>query len=83
MKGLCHKWTKVYMNQSCQCDKCALKTESGEILKWSGKLFHKETTDGAKSKTDKDWDLLHQIHFCVVFARLLYSVGITKYGQMV
>ena len=28
--------------------------------------------------TIKDWDLLHQRHFCVVFARLLCSAGITN-----
>ena len=28
--------------------------------------------------TIKDWDLLHLRHFCVVFARLLCSAGITN-----
>ena len=31
--------------------------------------------------TIKDWDLLHQRHFCVVFARLLCSAGITNENE--
>jgi len=29
----------------------------------------------------KDWDLLHPRHFCVVFARLLCSAGITNKNE--
>ena len=31
--------------------------------------------------TIKDWDQLHQRHFCVVFARLLCSAGITNENE--
>ena len=31
--------------------------------------------------TNKDWDQLHQRHFCVVFARLLCSAGITNENE--
>jgi len=40
--------------------------------------YYQTTKDQDKLSTIKDWDLLHQEHFCVVFARLLCSAGITN-----
>ena len=42
-------------------------------------LYHVEAN--CNLSTIKDWDLLHQRHFCVVFARLLCSAGITNQNE--
>ena len=47
------------------------------LTRFKGQVCSQQSRAGELS-TINDWDLLHQRHFCVVFARLLCSAGITS-----
>ena len=64
-----HKYTHITMHMSVS-NVPTLQCICLEVMEASSKL-----------STIKDWDLLHQWHFCIVFARLLCSAGITNENE--
>ena len=55
------------------------------LFQYSGVKLHMTYQLNVKSlsmlSTIKDWDLLHQRYFCVVFARILCSAGIANENE--
>ena len=79
---LCKTFQAQFQECTCTiCKLCPRVSQPTSSCSARGTRFQSVNFVLAYLSTIKDWDQLHQRHFCVVFARLLCSAGITNENE--